>query len=444
VVVVGGGLAGLTAAVECVDAGARVTLLESRVRLGGATWSTRRHGLEIDNGQHVFLRCCDSYRGFLSRLGVEDLVALQPRLAVPVAAPDRPVSWIRRHRLPSPAHLAPSLLRFGHLTPFARLRAARTARRLGALDLADPRLDERRLGDWLAEQGESPAAIRGFWDLLVRPTLNLPATEASLALAAVVFQTGLLDQASAGDIGWAKVPLGRVHAEPAERLLHAAGARIHLRSPVDRIECPASGRPAVWVRGERLEADAVVLATPHRAAARLLPDVAGIDPEELLRLGCAPIVNLHVVFDRRVLPHPFVAGLDTPLEWIFDRSEAAGLADGQYLVVSLSAAERYLGLSRAELRRIFLPAFERLLPAARGARVEQFFVTCEREDRPPGAAPGRRVDRHRLARHHGGRRPQRPGRRPHRAALRRTPPRAPRRGRVMLRFRRNAPPAGAA
>jgi squalene-associated FAD-dependent desaturase len=387
VIVVGGGLAGLSAAVACVDAGACVTLLEARARLGGATWSTRRFGLEIDNGQHVFLRCFAAYRGFLRRLGVEDCVMLQPRLAVPVAAPGRPCAWIRRHRLPSPAHLAPSLLRFRHLAPGARLHAARSARRLAALDLADPRLDARRFGDWLAQQGESPAAIERFWDLLIRPTLNLPAADASLALAGMVYQTGLLGDPAAGDIGWARLPLSRVHAEPAQALLRAAGARIHLRSPVDRLECPGGGqvaaapapRPAVWVRGQRLEADALILATPHRAAARLLPPAAGVDGEDLRRLGSSPILNLHVVFDRPVMDLPFVAGVDTPLQWIFDRSDAAGLARGQYLVVSLSAAQAYLGLSRAKLRGIFLPALEALFPETRRARVECFFATCERE-----------------------------------------------------------------
>jgi squalene-associated FAD-dependent desaturase len=383
VVVVGGGLAGLSAAVACSDAGAFVTLLEARARLGGATWSRRRFGLEIDNGQHVFLRCCEAYRGFLRRLGVEDRVTLQPRLAVPVAAPGRPRAWIRRHRLPSPAHLAPSLLRFRHLPPRERLRAARSARRLAGLDLGDSRLDARRFGDWLAEQGESPAAIERFWDLLIRPTLNLPAADASLALAAVVCQTGLLGDPAAGDIGWAKLPLSRVHGEPAEALLRAVGARIHLRSPVDRLECPGEGSPgvcpAVWVRGQRLEAEAVILATPHQAAARLLPPAAGVDRDGLRRLGRSPIVNLHVVFDRPVMDLPFVASIDTPLQWIFDRSGAAGLARGQYLAVSLSAADAYLGLSRAELRGIFLPALEQLFPDARQARVERFFATCERE-----------------------------------------------------------------
>ena len=233
VAVVGGGLAGLSAAVACCDAGARVSLFEARVRLGGATWSTRREDLDVDNGQHVFLRCCTAYRAFLRRIGAEGRVSLQRRLAVPVVAPGGRAAWIRRHPLPSPAHLAPSLLRFGWLPLRGRLRAAWTARRLGALDLADPALDAQSFGAWLSERGESDAAIDGFWDLLVRPTVNLPAREASLALAAKVFQTGLLGAPDAGDIGWATVPLEALHAEPAARVLADAGARVHCgaRSP---------------------------------------------------------------------------------------------------------------------------------------------------------------------------------------------------------------------
>jgi squalene-associated FAD-dependent desaturase len=378
VVVVGGGLAGLTAALDCADAGARVTLLEARPRLGGATWSARRGELEVDNGQHVFLRCCTAYRALLARFGVEHLVTLQPRLAVPVAAPGRRTAWIRRAPLPSPAHLAPSLLRFHHL-PFAeRLHAARTARRIAALDLADPTLDRVRFGDWLRSAGESQAAVDGFWDLLVRPTLNLPARDASLALATKVFQTGFLERADAADVGWALAPLRAVHGDPALRALHAAGANVLLRAPVAALEAGPGRRPCVVSRGASLEADAVVLAVPHEEAAALLPAGARADRAGWRALGRAPIVNLHVVFDRPVLREPLLAAIDSPLQWIFDRTASSGLARGQYLAVSLSAADAYLGLPQAALRARFLPAFEALLPAARGARVERFFVTAER------------------------------------------------------------------
>src|SRR5438046_2769305 len=117
VVIVGGGLAGMSAALACVDGGARVTLLEARPRLGGATFSFQREGLWVDNGQHVYLRCCTAYRRFLSRIGAEGKTFLQPRMAIPVRAPDGTSGWLRRGSLPAPLHLARTLMRYPFLRP---------------------------------------------------------------------------------------------------------------------------------------------------------------------------------------------------------------------------------------------------------------------------------------------------------------------------------------
>ena len=112
VVVVGGGLAGITAALDLAGGGADVTLLEVRTRLGGAAYSFEREGLEIDNGQHVFLRCCTAYIAFLERLGVSDQVHLQRKLELPVLAPGGRRASLNRNSLPAPLHLSGSLARF--------------------------------------------------------------------------------------------------------------------------------------------------------------------------------------------------------------------------------------------------------------------------------------------------------------------------------------------
>jgi squalene-associated FAD-dependent desaturase len=378
--VVGGGLAGISAALACADAGARVTLLEARPRLGGATFSTLREGLWIDNGQHVFLRCCTAYRALLVRLGVASRVQLQDRLAVPVLAPGGRPAWLRRSRLPAPLHLAPSLLRYRHLPLGERLRAGLAARALATLDPEDPAVDAASLGDWLAARGEAPAAVERFFDLVLRATLNLPAPEASLALAAKVFRTGVLAGGGAGDLGIPRAPLQALHGDAAAAALEKVGARIWLRARAARIELGADGRPLVRAGERSLACDAVVLAAPHDEAAALLPARASLDPAALRALGASPIVNLHLLYDRRVLPFAFAAAVGSPVQWVFDRSAAAGLeAPGQQLLaLSLSAAEPYLGLSAAELRRIFQPALAELLPAARGARLLRCFATCER------------------------------------------------------------------
>ncbi|MEU6477282.1 hydroxysqualene dehydroxylase HpnE [Streptomyces sp. NPDC047017] len=381
-VVVGGGLAGVTAALALADAGVRVTLLESRPRLGGLAFSFRRGDLTIDNGQHVYLRCCTAYRWFLDRIGGADLAPLQDRLDVPVLDAARPegrrLGRLRRDPLPVPLHLGRSLATYPHLSLAERARVGRAALALKTLDPADPALDAQDFGSWLAAHGQSARAIEALWDLVGVATLNAVASDASLGLAAMVFKTGLLSDPGAADIGWARVPLGELHDRLARKALDSAGVRTEVRTRVTSVSHHDNGRWSVQVPGERLEADTVVLAVPQREAYDLLPPGALAAPERLLGIGTAPILNVHVVYDRKVLARPFVAALGTPVQWVFDRTEASGLRQGQYLALSQSTAQHEIDTPVAELRARYLPELRRLLPHARGAEVRDFFVTRER------------------------------------------------------------------
>lgn len=370
VVVVGGGLAGITAALDCADAGATVTLVEVRPRLGGAAYSFQRDGLWLDNGQHVFLRCCTAYRALLDRLGTARQTVLQDQLAIPVLAPGRPAAWVSRTALPAPFHLAGSLLRYRHVTVAERLRACRAALALRAVDPFDPAADADTFERWLLARGQGPRAIAALWELIARPTINLRAADASLAAAAFVFRRGYLDAADAGDLGYAVAPLQQVHGDAALIALRARGVDVRVGWRAEQIE------PGLTVAGagERLDADAVVLAVPHARAAGLLPDGIGT---AFSALGASPIVNLHVVYDRRVLDLDFAAAVDSPVQFVFDRTESSGLERGQCVAVSLSAADEEAELAPQELRSRFEPALAELLPAARSARIERFVVTKE-------------------------------------------------------------------
>jgi hydroxysqualene dehydroxylase len=400
VLVIGGGLAGIAAALDCADAGARVTLVEVRRRLGGAAYSFERDGLSIDNGQHVFLRCCTAYRRLLRRLGSEQGVVVQERLRIPVLSPGDEPFVLRRNGLPTPLHLAGSLMRYPHLTLAGRASAARAALALGRLDPDDSALERQTLGQWLSAHGQDTDAVAALWDLIALPTLNLPAAQASLALGAFVFQRGLLASASAGDIGFHERPLSETIADPALRVLRSAGVNVCLGWRAESIERAKSG---FRVRGagatdaasgsnrkragatnvpnthdRERASSAVIVALPHARAAGLVdalePDIASA----LHRLESSPIVNVHVVYDRLVCEHRFAAGVGTPVQYLFDRSAAGGVPAGcQYLAVSLSGAEDEMRMSMDELRERYLPALSALLPRARDARVESFFATRE-------------------------------------------------------------------
>ncbi len=377
-VVVGGGLAGLSAALACADAGLAVTLVERRPRLGGLTWSFRRQGRWYDNGQHIFLRCCTGYRGFLERIGAGGEVFLQERLEVPVLRPGRPTAWLRRSDLPAPLHLAGSLARYGPLGMPDRLRLVGAALPLSRLDPADPSVDGQAFGPWLGRHGQRPAAVAALWNLIALPTLNLSAADASLAAAAKVFQTGLLTQTDAADIGWSNVPLGRLHGERACAALSAVGAQVLTGERVTAVESAASGRLAVRTERQTLAADLVIVAIPHDAVAAVLPGgaVAGVD--RFAGLGRSPIVNVHVVYDRRVTATSFAATIGTPVQWVFDRTRSSGLERGQYLAVSLSGADAHVGRRAGDLATEMLAALADLFPEAGRARVVDVLVTRER------------------------------------------------------------------
>lgn len=316
-VVVGGGLAGLAAALELQEAGHEVTLLEARPTLGGAVQTLpEREGdpdPPPDNGQHIALGCCTEYLAFLARVGQAGAVRREP-LSLPVVDEDGTVARI------APGPLA--LVRYRHVSLRDRLAIARVSRRLGRLVPEDH--DGETFAALLRRLGQSQAAIDRFWDVFLRPALNLRSEEVSAAPALFTVQTALLGERSASDLVLPVAPLGAMHGEAARQALEEGGARVRTGARVAALD----GSAAVLADGERIEGDAVVVALPPGESAALLDEPA---PE----LDDSPIVSVHLLLDRPVLRFELAALLGSPAHWVFDRGRLTGRPPewGQYLTV---------------------------------------------------------------------------------------------------------------
>ena len=371
VAVIGGGLAGITAAIALAEAGAAVTLLEARPRLGGATCSFSRDGLTVDTGQHIFLGCCTAYRDLLGKLGMTEHAPIQDRFDVSVLAPGPTPrrGRLRRTALPGPLHMLPALGRYPFLSLAERTSVARPALAMRFVDPARPGVDEQRFGDWLAARGQRERARRALWDLFTVSALNIAGDDASLSLAAIVVKTGLLGKNNAADIGVPALPLGELHGDAGATLLTKLGAQVLTSAKVAAIEPRAieaqDGPDARFrVRLARAEddaalpaeipADAVVLAVPHEAAARLIP--RGALPDAIVAgwagLGASPIVNVHVIYDRPVMDQPFAAAIDSPVQWVFDRTRISGLDRTR---ISGLDGTRISGLDRTRISGLAAP-----------------------------------------------------------------------------------------
>jgi len=393
VVVIGGGLAGLTAALDLVDAGRPVVLLEARARFGGATSSFIRAAgpdrpeLVVDTGQHVGLRCYAEWSGLLRRLGTDALLDVQQAMTIPVLLPHRTGppgrAVLTRDPLPAPLHLARALLGYRALPPRSRLRAVRAALALRAVDPADPATDRTGFGTWLRAHGQDPATVAAVWDLFTVAACNAGVEEVSLAVAATTLQRALLSRPDAADIAIPAVPLAALHVDPAVAVLRGAGADVRRRTAARAVRRQSDGLVVDTDDGP-VRAAGVVCAVPAHAARALLPAEAGV-PDGLTH---APIVNVHVIYDRQVTDDRFVAAVGSDVQWVFDRTVPSGLrgtagtagrwSGCQYLAVSLSAAGRWVDVAAEALLKRFVAALRELFPAAAGARVVDAFVTRER------------------------------------------------------------------
>lgn len=380
VIVAGGGLAGLACACRLADAGLRPLLLEKRPFLGGRAYSYTdgRTGLEVDNGQHVFLGCCTEYIAFLRRLKVYAQTYLQPALRLRVIDKLTGVSELRADPLPPPLHLMPSFLAYRPLSPLEKAQAAYALARIRAIDRRQRRdLDGVSFGEWLRAHRQSENSIRNFWDLVILPTLNDSASNVSTDMALMVLQEGFLRSRTGSAIGYARVGLTKLLGEAATRYIQERGGEVRLGEAVRGIVLTDGIVRGVRTGGEVLEADGYVLAMPPAAMLEMLPPALAAHSffAGAARIEYAPIVNIHLWYDRPVTAIPFAAFLNTPVQWVFNKSLLWGSAGPeQYLDISLSGAYDFIDMPGQELLALFTAEMRALFPLARNAELRNSLV----------------------------------------------------------------------
>ncbi|MGH7902509.1 MAG: hydroxysqualene dehydroxylase HpnE [Candidatus Dormibacteraceae bacterium] len=359
----GAGLAGLAAATELGREGFAVDLFERGRLLGGKATSLIVDGVEVDNGQHVYLGCCTEFIDFVESLGMGDTLHTQERFEALVFARGRAPSRLAAGSLPAPWHLMLSFARYRHLGWAGKLQVAR------ALAGAGPgAAGSGSFAAWLAERGQGEAARRGFWDPFFVPALNAPLDEVSAEAGLFVLRTAFLADARAACFGYSKVPLARV-AEAAAGRLHA----VHLRTAVTGL-WPGAGevRGVELKDGSRLPFEGVVLAVPPSRLARLLGQPAAYGVFGLERFTSQPIVDVHLWYEGAGPAFDFAAILESPVQWVFVKGPG-------YLVCSLSAAADEVGRPAADLIALSDRELRAAIPALGAARLLRGAATRDPE-----------------------------------------------------------------
>jgi len=399
-VVLGGGVAGIATAVYLLDQGFRVDLIEARGFLGGRSFSfaDKERGVAVDNGQHVIIKACSQFLDLLQRLGALDRWHQQPRLLLPILDSRGKSGSLSSSRLPSPFHLAPSFFRYSHLGFRDKFLVALALARAKFTDRHQPYLEQITFKEWLDRQGQTERAVQNFWNLLLMPTLNDQVQDVSASLGLMIVQEGMLAGSHSADLGYAQEGLLDALGAPAQEYLTNREARLILGSPVRSLTIKSGQVQAVELSsGESWSGQIFVSALPFDALLRVLPPEALEMPyfQALTGLESSPIVNIHLWYDREVMTQDFVAFVDGPLQWVFNKSriyaksglgikklesaDRPGSNAGQYICISLSAAWEYIDQPREALSERFIDEMARVFPEAKKSRVERAVVVKQRQ-----------------------------------------------------------------
>ena len=387
-VVVGGGFAGLSAAVYLASRGARVIVLESRRQLGGRATSYRDRVTAdvVDNGQHIIFGCYRETRRFLRTIGVEANLRMQPGLGVTYVDADRETVRFQCSSLPPPLHLLGGVIEWDALSVRERLavlwlvaplrRARRDLRRDDVVAFAP---DGETVREWLVRHRQGERICHLLWEPLTLAALNQTVDQAEGRRFARVLAE--LCGADPGDsaIGIPSLPLDEFFATPACRYIESMGGSVRIGTE-GRVAFVDGRLRGVEAGHQLFSAPVVIAAVPWFALARLFdpppPSMARV-LRQASETDASPIVTVHLWFEAPVMDQPFIGLLNRTIQWVFEKRNAAG-DRVTHLTLVVSGAADVVSWSNDAIIRRAVSDVRAALPEARGVSLRHALVIRER------------------------------------------------------------------
>ncbi len=383
VIVLGGGLAGLSAATMLAEKGLKVCVLERRPILGGRAYSVSdtTTGDPLDNGQHLMMGCYTHTFDFLKRIGTFSKLKFQEKAQVDFADLNGNRSSLRCPNLPPPLHLLLGLLRLKTLSgseKWAMMRLMNSVASLSSPQLQA--LDELSCEQWLILQGQTTESLQNFWEPLILATLNESVSEASAYLLAIVLREAFLkNNRQASRMVFSQVGLSDLYVHAARNFIESRGGQVLLKCGVSKfemhlssVENPDKIEKILLEDGRELKADFFLSALPPDALNTCLkkgPAGNFLFFKSLDEFSFSPILSINLWFDRPVLDCSFIGFIDAPIHWAFDKGNLLeNLSQkGSYLSLVMSAAKNLKDLGPQDLVQLALENLHRALPSSRQA-----------------------------------------------------------------------------
>ena len=343
VAVIGGGVAGLAAAVAAVERGFHVELFEQAPAPGGraGSYHDTKAGHLVDLSPHVAMGCCTNLLDLCRRTEIAD--AFDRYATLHFIGPDGTrYDFVPSRWLPAPLHLMPALGRLGYFSGGQRRSIGRAMLRLARAQVKDD-ADGPSMGDWLRRQKQPAECVRHFWALVLESALGDTLDHVSVSAARKVFVDGFLASRESYEVLVSRVPLGELWQRVCGWLARH-GAKIHMRARIERLEVTpgssadsADGTPAPQIgivspEGLCRTFDHVVAAVSWKQLGNLLgPELLRRIPraEAGAALQSSPITAVHLWFDRPLMDLPHAALVGRLSQWVFNNNRAASAGNAR-------------------------------------------------------------------------------------------------------------------
>ncbi len=373
VVIVGGGWAGLTTAIELVRHDMPVTLIESAKQLGGrarrvplinlgkpsdndndqsqdsdAQEASNPEKISVDNGQHLLIGAYDSTLAMLRSIGVsENSVLKREKLVLNMRRIKNRDVRMEAGQLPAPLHIAWGLLFASGLSMLDRTRALKFCRAMSRSGFTVP--TDISCMELFNQHQQTQNVISTIWEPLCLAALNTPVESASAMVFLRILREAFNYTRSESDLLFTCADLGDIYPDPAMNFIEKHGGNIRLGQRAVNLIIENDKLKGVKLQEGEIEAEHVVLATPHFATRTLLAGHSMFVEltEQLDKLGTQPIVTLYFQYPEHVTLNAAMIGLvGTTAQWIFDRRiyGQAGL-----MAVVISSAGPHMEIDNEQL-----------------------------------------------------------------------------------------------
>lgn len=327
IAIIGGGYAGMAAAVTLAAADIPVTVFESARQLGGRARGVQHNDVQLDNGQHILLGCYHHTLQLIEQVGGNighDFL----RLPLQLTLHNR--FELKAPHLPAPLHLLVGLLSAKGLSFGERLRAARFMLALGRINFTLPH--DISVFELLRMHGQGDELIRLLWEPLCISALNTPVHIASAQVLLHVLRDSLNGLRSDSDMLLPRINFTALFPERAAEYVKQHRGTVLTACSVEAIilhgdEIELITRPtAVSTAHTKLFSHVICAASPI-SAVRLfhtVPQLALI-AKQIAAIPYQPIYTVYLQYPKQVrLPHPMLGLNHCFAQWLFDKGQIAG------------------------------------------------------------------------------------------------------------------------